>query len=149
MTIKTVPVLENSISLEEDIFTGPSLTDCLNEALRDVGCYFDGKDEHTAIRYVSRYAFEGKIVVATSSWFDPEDEESPNTLCRVDLDRDFAKEWWNVLTEKILLIYVAQHISHYEVESEVFGWGPVTDVKRERIARRCSKEVQEFFAQLD
>ena len=149
MTIKTTSLLGNSISLEEDSRAEPSSLECLNEALRDVGCESDGEGERTDIYYVHRRSFKGKIVAVTSTWFDLEDDESPFAECRVDLDRDFAKEWWNVLLEKMLPVYVSQHISHWEVESEVFGWGSMTDKRREKITRLCSDEIQKFFSQLD
>jgi len=147
--IKTSPLLENSISLEEDGNSPhPSLIDCLMGALQESGCEVEA-GELTPSYHVRRFFFEGKIVATSSSWFDPDDEESVETECRVDLDRDFAREWWNVLTASMLPKYLAEHLSYHEVEAEVFEWSPLDDTERERFARRCAKEIQDFFDQLD
>jgi hypothetical protein len=150
MAIQTKSLLENSIFLEEDSVEHPSLFDCLTGALRAVGCRPENDHERNEGHQVHHYSFDGKIIAAMSTWFDEsKEEESAYVICRIDLDRDFAKEWWNILAVEMLPTYAAQRISVQEVDSEVYSWEPLTDSDREDITRRCSEEIQKFFAQLD
>lgn len=127
-------------SIDDELSWELQLIDFFKLALCDLCCNIS----HDEADVRTDYMYQGKSVAVTTVWCDMEDD-GDYTLQRLDVSKEFARTHCERLVRIILPNWILESILQYQIEHET---DLVSDEVLERIAEKCTREVDEIFGQL-